>query len=329
MDMNRTPTGPEDQHDELIAGLLRRAYAVRTDLDTAARHLYAIHAAAGTVARTGRVLSRGLAATVCALAMFASSGVAIAASSSALPGDSLYSVKRGVEQVRLLVAFSAEDEARVLLDLAERRLAEADRAAQQRPEVVEGLLSDATRALAAADALATPELVAQVERVRSRTADLELAVAAPPPAPALVPRDEEVAATDVGAQEDAGDAGAAESFTPVGPAPALRDGVPPPLPPPPPPPPPAQEPQPPAEAEEQRTEASTAADEQDQAEPAEADPAAEEPAPTEEPSGDEQAGPDDQDSVEDQQSAVAPGSRWRPPGRFAPGPKRDGWPSPD
>lgn len=48
-----------------------------------------------------------------------------AASASALPGETLYAVKRGIENVRLSITTGDSDRGKLLLDLAARRLAEA------------------------------------------------------------------------------------------------------------------------------------------------------------------------------------------------------------
>lgn len=48
-----------------------------------------------------------------------------AASASALPGETLYGVKRGIENVRLSITTGDSDRGKLLLDLAARRLAEA------------------------------------------------------------------------------------------------------------------------------------------------------------------------------------------------------------
>jgi hypothetical protein len=53
------------------------------------------------------------------------SATAASASSQALPGDSLYGVKRAVESVRLALALSAADSAQLRVQFAQRRLTEA------------------------------------------------------------------------------------------------------------------------------------------------------------------------------------------------------------
>ncbi|MGH2686423.1 MAG: DUF5667 domain-containing protein [Actinomycetota bacterium] len=78
-----------------------------------------------TRSRTRRVAARILVAAAMLLAL---PTAAWGASESALPGDLLYPVKRGFEQVRLMIATSPLDEAATLLDHAAERLGEAARA---------------------------------------------------------------------------------------------------------------------------------------------------------------------------------------------------------
>ncbi|MBI4287940.1 MAG: DUF4382 domain-containing protein [Chloroflexi bacterium] len=63
-------------------------------------------------------------AVVAVLVVLASSVGTVAASSNALPGDTLYPVKRGAEQVHLSFRFSPEDKARLNLEFAQRRAGE-------------------------------------------------------------------------------------------------------------------------------------------------------------------------------------------------------------
>ena len=75
--------------------------------------------------RTRRIAARAL---VAAAMLVALPSVGWAASENALPGDLLYPVKRGFEQIRLSVAASALDQATIELDIAAERLGEAARA---------------------------------------------------------------------------------------------------------------------------------------------------------------------------------------------------------
>ncbi|MGH2686424.1 MAG: DUF5667 domain-containing protein, partial [Actinomycetota bacterium] len=75
--------------------------------------------------RTRRIAARGL---VAAAVLVALPSVGWAASEHAMPGDLLYPMKRGFEQVRLAVAGSPADQAAIELDIAAERLGEATRA---------------------------------------------------------------------------------------------------------------------------------------------------------------------------------------------------------
>lgn len=143
----------EDDRDSAIAELLRRAYARKVDVDIAARHLWAIDTAARArreAARTGRS-RRAVLAVLTSFMLALTSGAAVAASTVALPGDALYSVKRGTERVRLVLAVRPETDAEVRLAIARQRWEEVQEAAAARPRVVPGLLKDTFAALEAAE----------------------------------------------------------------------------------------------------------------------------------------------------------------------------------
>lgn len=73
-------------------------------------------------------LAKGLTAGGLSVGVAASAfGGVSAASSDALPGDSLYGLKRGIEDVKLGLADSADERGRVYLDHASTRLSEARR----------------------------------------------------------------------------------------------------------------------------------------------------------------------------------------------------------
>lgn len=185
-------------HDPAIGAALWRAYAVRVDLDAAARHLWRIHRAAGLGSRPGAAagLRRLTVAVLTAMMLVTSSGVAVGASRS-IPGDFLYALKRGVERAQLLVARSPEDVAQLHLRFARERMQEAQVAARVRPGSVPGLVSDALGALEQAQRLggagtaqaprpASAETKARVlgaEVVEPRTAGQPPAPAASPPSP--------------------------------------------------------------------------------------------------------------------------------------------------
>ncbi|MBE1599203.1 DUF5667 domain-containing protein [Streptomyces stelliscabiei] len=73
-------------------------------------------------------LTKGLAAGGLSVGVAASAfGGVAAASSDALPGDSLYGLKRGIEDVKLTLADDTDDRGRLYLDQASTRLGEARR----------------------------------------------------------------------------------------------------------------------------------------------------------------------------------------------------------
>ncbi|WP_237277348.1 DUF5667 domain-containing protein, partial [Streptomyces caniscabiei] len=73
-------------------------------------------------------LTKGLAAGGLSVGVAASAfGGVAAASSDALPGDSLYGLKRGIEDVKLTLADDSDDRGRLYLDQASTRLGEARR----------------------------------------------------------------------------------------------------------------------------------------------------------------------------------------------------------
>jgi uncharacterized protein DUF5667 len=96
-------------------------------------------------------LSKGLAASglTMGVAVGALGGVAVA-STNALPGDTLYGLKRGMEDLRLDFAGSDEDRGQVYLDHAATRLNEAGRLMERARsgDLDEGQLDDVSRALA-------------------------------------------------------------------------------------------------------------------------------------------------------------------------------------
>jgi hypothetical protein len=92
--------------------------------------------------------TRGLKIATATVLVCATAGGVAAASQSALPGDPLYQVKRGLEWVQVTTAGSDEARGNVLLDQATERLAEAERLAISRPDdprtssLISGALND-------------------------------------------------------------------------------------------------------------------------------------------------------------------------------------------
>jgi hypothetical protein len=78
--------------------------------------------------------ARSLQVATTTLLVCATAGGVAAASQSALPGDPLYQVKRGLEWVQVVTAGSDQDRGDVLLNQASERLAEAERLAISRPD---------------------------------------------------------------------------------------------------------------------------------------------------------------------------------------------------
>lgn len=160
--------------DPRTAEAVEQAYAERVELDTAARHLWVLYRSAGAVetARategggeqppgdgpseggSGRQVARMRHVALSVLtgvALLATSGAAVAASGSALPGDTLYALKRGTEQVRLVIATGSGTEAQMRVELARERWTEAKRVAADRPDLVPDLVRDAVESLEAAE----------------------------------------------------------------------------------------------------------------------------------------------------------------------------------
>lgn len=162
-----------DDRDPRLGDAVERAYGERVDLDTAARHLWVLYRSAGElgvpaegedrqepagVPSPGRGATRGLArmrhaalSVLTGVVVLATSGAAVAASGSALPGDALYPVKRGTEQLRLVIATSSGSEGRMRVALARERWIEAKRAVADRPDAVPALVRDAVESLEAAE----------------------------------------------------------------------------------------------------------------------------------------------------------------------------------
>ena len=79
-------------------------------------------------------------------------GALVAGSYGSLPGDALYGVKLGTEEVRLVAAIDAFDRARVHLDIADARLAEVVRAQEVgRAEAMQESLRRYTEAILAVE----------------------------------------------------------------------------------------------------------------------------------------------------------------------------------
>lgn len=178
-------TERDDDFDPALGAMLRRALRQRVDPETSERHLAIIKGEAARLQAersVPRLRPRRhlLIAALIGVLLMSMSGGAVAASGAALPGDLLYPVKLGTEQIRLLIAVSPEADSAVLLDIARRRIAEAQQAMNRRPASVNGLVQEAMLALDAADTDHDPalqrtasDLADQASRTVTLTDDLD------------------------------------------------------------------------------------------------------------------------------------------------------------
>lgn len=144
--------GSQEHADDQLGSLIRRAYSTSVDVDTAARHLWVLHrgSAENPPVRKPRV-RHSLVAGLVAMMVLSTSGIAVAMSGGALPGETLYPVKRGTERVHLLVSRGAESDARLHLKFARARLSEAVAVAPTRPAELPRLLDDAAASVERAE----------------------------------------------------------------------------------------------------------------------------------------------------------------------------------
>jgi len=145
------------------ARVARSALTRSVPSDVAARHLAALHedrarnvVVAPSIRRRGmRLVAASLAA---GMILVLGAGSSVAASSSALPGDALYGVKRAVERVSLAMHRGPEGRAALQLEFAQTRLSEIrevlaaggnpDDAIEGLEDALEGAEEEALRALA-------------------------------------------------------------------------------------------------------------------------------------------------------------------------------------
>jgi hypothetical protein len=173
-----------------VAELLDDAYVSPVGVEVAARHLWAIHTAAKEVPQIDpptpveslatRRVPRAAVPVLALVMMMSSSGMALAASQSSLPGDVLYPVKRGTEQAQLIFARSPEARAQLQLSFAQTRLEEIRRIAATRPQHVPALVAAINVTLSQVE-VAAPEDSDRVRReVDAEIASLELPATASP-----------------------------------------------------------------------------------------------------------------------------------------------------
>lgn len=145
--------------------LLRNAYHHPVGIDAAARHLWSLHRTASRLQRRRR---RQRVASMAASVVMVVGGLGAAAgSATALPGDTLYSLKSGIERVELAIAVTEGANARAQLRHARMRLDELEAAAAARSQVVPELAERFLAALAAAEAAADDQLDHDVAALRT------------------------------------------------------------------------------------------------------------------------------------------------------------------
>lgn len=124
------------------AGRVRALASAPIPPEVRARHLAVIRGHVEEAPRRAAglaALRRRLTALAAGLATFLTlGGGAVAMAQNAEPGDVLYGLKRATERVRL--ALAGDDEGSLRVGLAERRIAEAARAGDQRDELLEDAL---------------------------------------------------------------------------------------------------------------------------------------------------------------------------------------------
>ncbi len=175
-----------------IAELLDDAYVPSVDVETASRHLWMIHKEADRLRAQAvaegpgqpsevvpdtieslalrRSIPRAAVPLLVAVMMMSSSGMALAASQSSLPGDILYPVKRGTESAQLVFARDPDTRAQLQLAFARTRLDEIRQIGSSRPQHVAELVSDISVSLAEVEQSA-PEAAPASQRIRQETTE--------------------------------------------------------------------------------------------------------------------------------------------------------------
>jgi hypothetical protein len=177
-----------DDLDPATAEAMARAYHQEVDVETAARHLWMLHRAGRARAGSrredrggghGRVIRQVAVSVLVGLMLVSSSGAAVAASRSSLPGDVLYPVKRGAEQAQLILTVDPRAQEQLQLEIARTRLDELRRVVEVRPEAVPRLVADTLAAIEVAGTASSgaESLIAEAE---AEIADLAPDLAAAP-----------------------------------------------------------------------------------------------------------------------------------------------------
>lgn len=154
---------------DLVGAALTGAFAVPVDSDVKTDQVAAIRAAAESsnvipLRRIGQRVGRHAVAAMVAVSTLAGGSGVAAASTDALPGETLYPVKRAVEQVMLTAAWTPTAEAAVQTKLAERRLVEVERllASGASPHLLQPLLDEYDQHVAVVENLHISETALQV-----------------------------------------------------------------------------------------------------------------------------------------------------------------------
>lgn len=187
----------DDALDPELQRVLSDALRAGMDVEVAARHLWRMREVAERLAATrdtaatatpgtpatraaapagGALRRQRAAALLSAVFLFAMSGVAIAGSGHALPGELLYPVKRGTEHIQLLTTWDATADAELNLRFARLRLAEATSVATYRPAWGPRLVADAVRAVDRAEERGGAAVAQEAAQVREEAGQTLLAL---------------------------------------------------------------------------------------------------------------------------------------------------------
>lgn len=145
-----------------VGRLVGDAYATRVSLDTAARHLWSVDREARRLARRRR--RQRLATTMASVVLLLAGVGTVAGSATAVPGETLYPVKDGLEHAELTMAVSDSAHARAHVRHSRARLAELREVADSNPELVpelaERFYQSLRRALDSGDTAVASEVAA-------------------------------------------------------------------------------------------------------------------------------------------------------------------------
>jgi hypothetical protein len=151
--------------DREVGRFVEETYATRVGLDAAARHLWAVDREARRLRRRRR--HQRLVSAAASLLLLITAAGAVAGSATALPGETLYPVKEGLERAELTMAVSDDAHARAHVRHSRARLEELREAAESNPEVVPELAERFFESLDRAVAVGGPSVAGQVAALRS------------------------------------------------------------------------------------------------------------------------------------------------------------------